>query len=309
MEARKIYDELSELLCSQNDALKDLVWTIFQNQKLNRPRNILLVGQLGSGKSTMVELTAQKMNIPMVSISGLCTSNGFNPKVLFNAFTRLFAENEKESCQGIVLIQDMRDCFIYGGFSDLSSLITSGTFYFDNHLFDVSKTMFIGEIDNNELEDCFIKRPVYTLENLDDAFLPENYNSDEIKGIVEELITFGDELECDTDIYVDMYKEALRKTFLSIECSKAFSKKIFMEDMRIEDIRSALTSPISELQIYKDDLCEEYINSTHFINSVAGHIRESMVGLHDLDEAVQEIASFDSKKKIKVYKKDSLMRL
>ena len=102
MEVKKIYEELNELLCNQNDALKDLVWTIAQNQKLSRPRNVLLVGELGSGKSTMVELTAQKMEIPIVSISGLCTSNGFEPKALFNAFSRLFVENDREDCHGIV---------------------------------------------------------------------------------------------------------------------------------------------------------------------------------------------------------------
>lgn len=309
MEVRKVYEELSELLCNQNDALKDLVWTMAQNQKLSRPRNVLLVGELGSGKTTMAELTAQKMEIPMVSISGLCTSNGFKPEVLFDAFSKLFYDNDSENFHGIVLIQDMRDCFIYGGFSDLSSLITSGTFYFDNHILDISKTMFIGEIDNNEFEDCFISKPVYTLENLDEAFLPENCDRDEIKIIIEDLVRFGNELECAPDIYSDMYKDALRRTFLSIECSKAFSKKIFMENMQMEDIRSALTSPISELQIYRDDLCEEYITSPHFINSVAGHIRESMVGLHDLDEAVQDVARFDNSRKIKVYKENSLMRL
>ena len=40
MEVRKIYEELNELLCNQNDALKDLVWTIAQNRKLSRPRNV-----------------------------------------------------------------------------------------------------------------------------------------------------------------------------------------------------------------------------------------------------------------------------
>lgn len=308
MEVKRVYEELNELLCNQENALKELVWTIAQNQKLNRPRNVLLVGQLGSGKSTMVELVAQKMEIPMVSISGLCTSDGFTPKVLSDGLTRLFLENNQESFRGIVLIQDMRDCFIYGGFSALSSLITSRTFCFDGHLFNLDKTMFIGEIDNNQFEDCFIEKPVYTLENLEEAFLPENCDPDEIKRIIEDLVSFGDKIDSLGDIYSDIYRDALKRTFLSIECSKIFSKKIFMEVMRVENIRSALESPISELNSYSDDLCEDYMKSPHFINSVAGHIRESMVGLHDLNQAVQEVASFDDKRKIKVYKENSLMK-
>ena len=71
----------------------------------------------------------------------------------------------------------------------------------------------------------------------------------------------------------------------------------------------SLKSPISELHTYSDDLCEEYINSPAFVYSVASHIRESLVGLHDLDDAVRDVASFDSKRKIKVYKDNSLMRI
>ena len=70
-----------------------------------------------------------------------------------------------------------------------------------------------------------------------------------------------------------------------------------------------MNSPISELKVYSDDLCEEYMTSSRFINSVASHIKESMVGLHDLDAAVTEVADFDNSRKVKVYKDNSLMRL
>ena len=49
----------------------------------------------------------------------------------------------------------MRNCFIYGGFNELKSIITSGNFTYNNRFFDVSKVMFIGEIDTNDLEECF----------------------------------------------------------------------------------------------------------------------------------------------------------
>ena len=81
-----------------------------------------------------------------------------------------------------------------------------------------------------------------------------------------------------------------------------------MEGLQLKDICKALKSPISELHTYEDDLLEEYISSDHFINSVAGHISESLIGLHDLDDAVREVSDYDSKR-IKVYKKESLLSL
>lgn len=309
MDTTKIYNEVRELFCTQDKALKELIWTIATNQKLSRPKNVLLVGGTGTGKTTMVELVASKMEMPLAKVSGLCASNGYAPEVLYEAFTKLYILNNKDNFHGIVLIEDMRNCFLYGGFSDLNSMITSGTFHFDNRLMDISDTMFIGEVNNYKLEDCFTKKPEFTLENLDEAFLSDDFDSDEIKMLISDLIEFGNEENDASDIYADQFRDALKRTFLSIECSKAFSKKIFLEGMKTEDICQALKSPISELQVYQDDLCDEYMQSNHFINSVASHISESLIGLHDLDDAVSEVASFDSKRKMKVYKDNSLMRL
>ena len=309
METKEIYDELCNLLCNQDKALKELVWTIARNQKLSRPRNVLLVGELGSGKSTMVELTASQMGIPLVNVTGFCSPEGLDSTVLFNAFSRLYVLNNNENLNGIVLIHDMKDCFLYGGFSALHSLITSGTFTFENRMMNISNTMFIGEIDNNGFEDCFCPKPVYTEDNLEEAILSLEYSGDEVQKLIRDLIDFGSEIDDVEEKYSDQYREAIVRTFLSVECSKSFSKKIFMENMCFTDIKKVLNSPISELQTYNDDLEDEYITSPHFISLVANHIRESKVGLHDLDDAVQEVARNDSKRKIKVYKEHSLMGL
>lgn len=309
MEVKEIYNDLRELLCNQDKALKDLVWTINRNQKLARPKNILLVGELGSGKSTMVELTANKMDIPLTGVSGLFTPQGVDSFILYNALSKLYVLNNRTGCKGIVLVHDMRDVFLYGGFSTLKSIITSGAFTFDNHILDITDTMFIGEIDNNGLEDCFIKNPVYTIDDIDEAIYPSEYNGDAVKEVISDLLDMYGETDDSTDVYTEQYREAIRRTFLSPECSKVFNKKIFMDNIGFEDIKKALKSPVSELKTYSDDLCEEYISSPHFINSVASHISESLVGLHDLDDAVQDVTRYDSKRKIKVYKEKSLMRL
>ena len=265
MEAQEVYNELKAMLCNQDKALKELVWTIIRNQKLSRPKNVLLVGELGSGKSTMVELTAQKMGIPFAEMSGFCTPQGLVSTVFYNACSKLFLQNDCDNCKGIVLIHDMKDIFLCGGFLTLNSIITSGSFTYNRHFIDISDIMFIGEIDNNGLEDCFIEKPVFTIENIDEAIYPSEYNGDEVRNLIADLIDFAGEIDNIDDVYLDQYREAIRKEFLSPQCNKLFNKKIFMDTMEVEGIKKALTSPVSELQTYSDDLCEDYISSPHFI--------------------------------------------
>ena len=103
------------------EALKNI------NLKIEKGKIYGLLGPNGSGKTTMVELTARKMGIPVVGMSGFFTPQGVEPMVLYNAFMGLFAETNQKGCQGIVLIHDMKDVFLYGGFSTLNSISVAFT--------------------------------------------------------------------------------------------------------------------------------------------------------------------------------------
>ena len=61
MNINEIYDDLSKTLCNQDKVLKELIWFINRNKKLNRPKNALLIGEFGTGKTTIVEQISQKM--------------------------------------------------------------------------------------------------------------------------------------------------------------------------------------------------------------------------------------------------------
>ena len=308
MDIREKYNELNSLLCNQDKALKELVWTIHQNKKLAIPRNVLLIGELGSGKTTMVENVAEKMDIPLAEVSGFCSMNGISPVFLYNALCKLFVKNNSEEFKGIILIHDMRECFLYGGLDVLNALFTSKLFSYENHLIDISKVMFIGEVDINGFEDCFIEKPIYTLENLDEISFDEKYCGDEVRKIIHDMIFVDNEDEEVEEYYSYAYRQALKNTFLSLECKRAFNKKIFMESMKFENIKKVLESPISELRVYNEDLDENYMSSSQFINSIVNHIQESTVGLHDLDDAVHDVTKHDYKRKVKVYKDNSLLK-
>ena len=180
---------------------------------------------------------------------------------------------------------------------------------------EILATLFQLGFEVDTIGDIWVEQDGFYLTNLtrlnhylEDNFVSEHFADTEIRNIIEDLIAFNEEIDDPADIYSDQYKEAIKRSFLSAECNKVFGRKIYMEGLQLKDICKALKSPISELHTYEDDLLEEYISSDHFINSVAGHISESLIGLHDLDDAVREVSDYDSKR-IKVYKKESLLSL
>ena len=82
-----------------------------------------------------------------------------------------------------------------------------------------------------------------------------------------------------------------------------------MDNMNSQEIMKALKSPYSALNLYKNDLTCEYINSDEFVNKVVYNILESGEGLHYVMMAIEDAILDDHKYKQKVLKKGSLLDL
>ena len=80
-----------------------------------------------------------------------------------------------------------------------------------------------------------------------------------------------------------------------------------MDDMGSKEICDALYSPHSALNLYKNDLLDDYFNSSAFIQKVVYQIMESGEGLHYVTKAVEDVLSHDVKQNEKVLKKGSLL--
>ena len=67
MNRQMFFELLKENICIQDEALKKLVWVLYNNfyGENSIKENILLIGDLGSGKTTMIKETAELMDIPM----------------------------------------------------------------------------------------------------------------------------------------------------------------------------------------------------------------------------------------------------
>ena len=311
MEEQTIYNELKDELCIQDEALKKLIWILYRNFYYDNydKQNILLIGERGTGKTTMVREVANSLGIPMGEVYNMFSPKGLNMNNFITGAYNMMNENGGSS-NGIIVLHDFQNCFLYGISSNFNSMVASGTINFDNKKFyDVSNVTLIGEIDTNNMEDIFPKEydTLFELEN--GHFVSPTLN------FVKLLTTNANKIQVDENgnkipnpLFEKYISEQMRQSFLSPICSEAFNKKIFMDNMWMDDIVEALQSPHSVLNLYNDDLNEEYKNSDAFLKKVAAYIMESAVGLHAAGEAIESVALNDSKHDEKVLKKGSLLK-
>ncbi len=311
MQERLIYDFLKDKLIIQDEALRKLIWTLDKNfyNDGDFKQNILLIGERGSGKTTMLRETARAMEIPMGEIYNMFVSNGFNVSLFYNGVSQMMRDSEDG--KGILLLHDFQNSFIYGSSEAFNSMIASGTIDLgDGAYWDVSDITFVGEIDTNNVDDLFPRECDYLTE------LENNNFQSPVLNIIadylsEDNVVYEDE-NGKRNVNLGFYNyitKQIRERFLSKICLDVFDRRIFMDNMNSQEIMKALKSPYSALNLYKNDLTCEYINSDEFVNKVVYNILESGEGLHYVMMAIEDAILDDHKYKQKVLKKGSLLDL
>ena len=311
MQEQIIYDLLKDELMIQDEPLRKLIWVLDKNFYTDGDfkQNVLLIGERGSGKTTMLRETAKLMEIPMGEVYNMFVPNGFNVSLFYNGVSQMMSDSE--SGKGILLLHDFQDSFIYGSSDAFNSMIASGTIDLgDGVYWDVSDITFVGEIDTNNVDDLFPRECNY----LDD--LENNNFKSPVLNMIKDFfsqdnVVYEDE-NGNRNVNLGFYNyitKQIKERFLSKVCSDVFNRRIFMDNMGSQEIMKALKSPHSALNLYKNDLTYEYINSDEFVNKVVYNILESGEGLHYLMMAIEEAISHDCKYNHKVLKKGSLLGL
>ena len=308
MNRQMFFELLKENICIQDEALKKLVWVLYNNfyGENSIKENILLIGDLGSGKTTMIKETAELMDIPMGEVYNAFSSNEINYDLIASGLFQMNMNGNNDG-EGILLLHDFQDSFIYGHNQEFNAMISSGILNLGEYgYFNSSDVIFIGEIDTDNVRNIFVgSQGLSDLDN--DDFVSPTLNI--IKGYLSKAnrITEDEKGNRLANVGFEKYiSDIIRNRFLSSNSMQTFKRKIYMEDMGTEEIVKALSSPISALNLYKDDLLDEYIDSDVFRKKVAGYILESGEGLHATEAAIENTFINDAKKNKKVLKKDSL---
>ena len=309
MDEQEIYELLKDIILVQDEALRKLIWTLNKNfdEKNDFKQNILLIGERGTGKTTMVKEVTELMDIPFGEVYHLFSQSGINPRLFLNGIYKMMISSGTD--KGVLLLHNFQDCFLHGYSMAFNSMLASGVIDLGSEgYYDISNITFIGEIDTNNTRDIFLS----TSDDLSD--LDSNNFISPTLNIIKNYLTDANKIYEDENgnktINVSLEKyiaDQIRGQFLSSTCSDVFESKIYMEDMDTKNIIKAIHSPLSTLNLYRDDLTEEYINSDSFIKKLAYYVLESGEGLHSVSQVIQKIALNDYKHNEKVLKKGSLL--
>lgn len=304
------YELLKDNIGIQDEALRKLVWVLYKNfdLKMNFKQNILLIGERGSGKTTMLKEITELMDIPLGEIYNLFSPNGINSRLFLSGIYKMMMNGDGTD-RGVLLLHDFQDCFLYGHSMWFNSMLASGIIDLgDEGYYDISSITFVGEIDINNVRDIFMSS-MDDLSDLDsDNFVSPTLN------MVKKYLTKANEVHIDSsgnksvNVGFEKYMaDQIKYRFLSSTCEEVFKTKIYMDDMDTDNIIRAINSPLSVLNLYRNDLTEEYINSDSFIKKIAYYVLESGEGLHSASRVIEEVVSRDYQNNEKVLKKGSLL--
>ncbi len=211
-----------------------------ENDYKAKHENILLDGDFGIGKTTMVEEVAKAFKIPFYKFLFPKIGNIVNSDILLQNFNDIFANMYNENghntkLTGIVLIDELEKVLEFDCFNMLDNIISMKCFslYDENSdsyiILDISNVTFVGEI-NRDMASEYVSIP-----NIKYVSFSEVSGSD------------GDEI-----IYVN--DDELDKK--QIEIDEKIKKFMSSKDNVSEDLECLRTENIN-LQVLKEQLVEK----------------------------------------------------
>lgn len=165
---KDLREEVLSKIVGQDNAVNDITRTIMINQTSKNPKNkqhILVVGPTGTGKTEIVKIICQKLELPYFEADATAyTKEGYVGKSVYSMLEGLLyaADNNIEKAQNGILVIDEIDKKIYGQNEDnefskgvlygLLKIMDRGKIEFkDNEYFDTSNLTIIlmGAFENS----------------------------------------------------------------------------------------------------------------------------------------------------------------
>ena len=128
VDSKKLVSEIKKKIIGQDEAIEDIVSIIWQNSKSKRKQNILLLGPTGVGKTEIIRIIANKLDMPMIITNAASmTRSGYVGKSVDDVLKDLLIKCNKDvkKAEHSIVIIDEVDKLAGSKGSDSDSVATT----------------------------------------------------------------------------------------------------------------------------------------------------------------------------------------
>ncbi len=291
---KNVYENVLKKCPQDGGALRTLISRLYlNNQSYERDdivhKNILLAGDYGIGKTTMVKEVSKALNIPFCEVS-IC-NNELGESNIFSVFDEaldeIVCESDEDKVKGIVYIRSLEDLIYNNQLAVLPSFINK-KYYFDDEVsevgenIDISGITYIGEVNIDKL---VLKNPVSV----------KVRRSFKLSHTKEQLVAVINKA-CE-----DFYSKMIYEYLNSKEAWDIFPEHIIMTSLSKEDVRNiVVNSSISDYMHLISQLSDdEFImfSNGEVIDYVVDGVINSPIRLNAISPIFSDLLDKASKQK------------
>ncbi len=287
---KDIYTRVYKKCPQDGETLYKFIMAMMKNKNISERGNyagvhkdILLAGNFGIGKTTMVRECAKELNLPFHEF--IASTNGgidlgFDEN-FYDVINELWLENDDEFLNGVILINNLEEIFIHNAQKNLGNYIKKQTLEISDTIVHLDNIIYVGEFDISN----YLNKSNFTAKfRIDKLFSRKNRDA----LIKKELWR--------------QYNSRIYKVFNSRDMRNIFSRQIIMPDLDKEDIRRVLlNSSISEYQEFLSHLdIDEFGGFTNkeVIDYIVSSVNESPLKLNAISPILENLY-IDAKKHVK----------
>lgn len=246
-----LYDKISQIVIGQDDAIKQIVTTIWENYVGNNTSNMIVLGPSGVGKTEIFRQLAQILNIPLLitSVSGMSQAGyiGRNTDDILKDLLIMANKDIKKAEKAIVILDEFDKIGLKTGKegviatssvqNELLKIVEDGTFsielehYGDKVLINTKNITFIGVGACTEILTQKTNKQLGFNNNIKETEIQKN------KITPEELVK---ELGFTTELIGRM------------------GKVIKLNDLTIDNFKSIILNPNKSIYLDKIELLKKY---------------------------------------------------
>lgn len=289
---KDIYNTIYKKCPQDGETLYKLIKVMMHNKNISDKgnyagvhKNILLAGNFGIGKTTMIRECAKAFNLPFHELDASLQYGidlGFDES-FYEIINELRLENRDELLTGVVLIDNLDEVFLSNTQKSLGNYMKNRTMEVsDNNVF-LDNIIYVGEFDIGN----YLKKSSF------------NFN---VKLSLDKIFSKKKRAAFVNNETLKQYNKMIYSVFNSRDMWNMFAEHIIMPDLDKEAIRKILEdSPMSEYQEFLSQLdIDEFCGFTNkkVVDYVVSSVMNSPLKLNAVSTILNDLY-IDGKKHVK----------